>query len=126
MPPPPIPANHAEPSSALISRSAWPAKQTRMGRQQLEGPKIHTPGSLVHNLDVPDFFAGKPLRPGYQEAHNMYNDMRNHFAQRAYSSNNFELVVVKVTMMSLKPGNKNPSIVSVSMLTLTNRFMHHF
>jgi hypothetical protein len=95
-----------------------------MGHQQSEWLKIHKSGSLVHNLYVPDFFAGKPLHPAYQEAHNIYNDMLNHFAQHTYSSNNFELVVVKVTMLSLKPGNKNPSIISVSTIlhTLTKPF----
>jgi murein L,D-transpeptidase YcbB/YkuD len=54
-----------------------------------------------------------PVQPGYQEAHEIYNEMRQFFAQKAMSVHNGEVVVIKVTMMSLKPGNKNPSVVSV-------------
>ena len=42
---------------------------------------------------------------GYQEAHK--------FARKALSTHQNEVVVIKVTMMSLKPGYKNPQIVSV-------------
>jgi hypothetical protein len=54
-----------------------------------------------------------PLQPGYQEAHTRYDEMRRFFAQKAFTAHNGEVVVIKVTMMSLKPGNKNPSIISV-------------
>ena len=50
---------------------------------------------------------------GYQEAHIIYDDMRQFFARKASSAHGNEVVVLKVTMMSLKPGYKNPQIVSV-------------
>ena len=54
-----------------------------------------------------------PVHPGYQEAHGIYDEMRQFFAQKAKSVHNGEVVIIKVTMMSMKPGNKNPSVVSV-------------
>jgi hypothetical protein len=52
-----------------------------------------------------------PVQTGYQEAHGIYDEMRQFFAQKAMS--NGEVVVIKVTMMLLKPGSKNPSVVLV-------------
>jgi hypothetical protein len=54
-----------------------------------------------------------PLKHGYQEAHKLYDEMRLFFAQKASVAHNNEVVVIKVTLMTLKPGNKNPAIVSV-------------
>jgi len=42
------------------------------------------------------------LKPGYQEAHQMYNEMRNFFAHQAYATSNVELVNLKATMMWMK------------------------
>jgi len=67
---------------------------------------------------MPDFISNQVTEPGYQKAHERYNEVRNYFAHRAYAINNVELVVVKVTMMWMKPGNKNPSIVAVRNLIL--------
>jgi hypothetical protein len=119
MPPPPIP------NSASL-QLAWPKRGL-----QSPGPMVSIPGQLMNKLNVPDFFKHAPAFPGYQEAHKMYSDMRDHFAQRAYTTRNFELVIVKVTMMSMKPGNKNPSIVSVckyliGSLACSDIFTEHF
>ena len=54
-----------------------------------------------------------PFRAGYQDAHTRYNEMRMFFAQKTMTVHNGEVVVIKVTMMSLKPGNKNAVVVSV-------------
>lgn len=50
---------------------------------------------------------------GYGEAHKLYDEMRQFFAQKASSTHQNEVVVVKFTMMLLKPGYRNPQIVSV-------------
>ena len=55
---------------------------------------------------------------GYQEAHKLYDEMRHFFAQKASAVHNNEVVVIKVTMMTLKPGNKNPVMVSVRYLNV--------
>ena len=59
-----------------------------------------------------------PLNIGYQEAHKLYDKMRYFFAQKASAVHNNEVVVIKVTMMTLKPGNKNPMMVSVCPLNV--------
>jgi hypothetical protein len=107
MPPPPIPSGQL---TTMVSKKPWP---TWNNGQHIGGPKVFTPGQNANTMDIPDFFDKQPQQPGYQEAHAMYDKMRTHFAQQAHRSNH-ELVVVKVTMKSLKPGNKNLSIVSVS------------
>jgi hypothetical protein len=55
------------------------------------------------------------IRPdySYQEAHKMYDEMHQFFARKASSTHQNEVVVIKVTMMLLKPGYKNPQMVSV-------------
>jgi hypothetical protein len=54
-----------------------------------------------------------PAKAGYQEAHKLYDEMRQFFAQKASAVHNNEVVMIKVTMMMLKPNCKVPSIVSV-------------
>jgi hypothetical protein len=54
-----------------------------------------------------------PSQPGYREAYTRYDEMQRFFAQKAFTVHNGKVVVIKITMMSLKPGNKNPSIISV-------------
>lgn len=64
---------------------------------------------------VPKFVSNRDIQAqyGYQEAHKLYDDMRLFFAQKASSTHQGEVVVIKVTMMTLKPAYKNPQIVSV-------------
>ena len=80
----------------------------------ISGSNIITPGQLHCTLDIPDFFTNDLKFCGYQDAHRMYDLMQNYFAQQAYATHNSELIVVKMTMKSLKPGNQLPSIVSIS------------
>jgi hypothetical protein len=54
-----------------------------------------------------------PSQMGYQGAHKLYDEMRQFFAQKASTTHNNEVVMIKVTMMMLKPNCKVPSIVSV-------------
>src|SRR5882762_4578507 len=71
--------------------------------------------ALIRPIVVPKFVSNPtlPVKPGYREAHKLYDDMRQFFAQKAMSVHASEVVVIKVTLMSWKPGNRNPSIVSV-------------
>jgi hypothetical protein len=69
---------------------------------------------------VPNFISSPmPLQPGYQEVHTRYDEMQRFFAQKAFTVHNGEVVVIKVTMMSLKPSNKNLSIISVCKTQVT-------
>lgn len=55
-----------------------------------------------------------PIKLGYQEAHQYYCEMREHFASKAYISiSNAELVVTKVWLMTHAPTKKKPMCVSV-------------
>ena len=83
------------------------------------GPRVSTPGQFTNIVNIPDFFSIRSennVKPGYQEAHQMYDNMHDFFARQAFATNNMELVNLKATMMWLKPGNKNPSVVSVSII----------
>ena len=51
--------------------------------------------------------------PGYQESHAMYDEMRTYVANQAYKTQNWELVVVKVLAMVLKPGRVKAVIIKV-------------
>jgi hypothetical protein len=92
------------------------------GRQ---GPQ----GSTQAVVLVPNIVS-KPYLPskyGYQEVHAMYDEMRKWFAQRATSTYQNEVATIKVTLMSMKPNNKNPQMVMVRKndmvnSTLSNRF----
>jgi hypothetical protein len=50
---------------------------------------------------------------GYQKAHLLYDEMRQFFARKAMVEHQSEVVIIKVTMMSMKPGYRNPQVVSV-------------
>jgi hypothetical protein len=119
LPPPPVSADQI----GYLGRAPWPGSGNTIskGKGRLisgsssGGPRVSTPGQFANMINIPDFFHNlHTLKPGYQEAHQMYDDMRNFFARQAYATNNVELVNLKATMMWMKPGNKNPSVVSVS------------
>ena len=55
----------------------------------------------------------------FQEAHVRYDEVQRFFEQKAFTAHNGEVVVIKITMMLLKPGNKNPSIISVCKTQVT-------
>jgi len=98
------------------SKETWPKRGS--GSKQTSGhPNFDYRGHhsvTTRPIVVPKFISSPiPLQPGYQEAHTRYDEMRRFFAQKAFTVHSGEVVVIKVTMMSLKPGNKNPSIISV-------------
>ena len=69
---------------------------------------------LTQPIVVPKFISdSQSVPPGYQEAHQKYDEMQQIFGKKAMLVHNGEVVVIKVTMMSLKPGYKSPSVVSV-------------
>lgn len=107
----------------------WPGKSALpASRTTTAVPLISTssglPSSSRYSLNIgPTHWAAStlvsltpaPTNPGYQEAHQYYNEMREHFAKKAYASAaNVELVVVKVTFATLAPTKKSPLCISVS------------
>lgn len=106
---------------SIINRDTWP-KRGSSSKQNDGRSSHHGRGVSTRPIIVPKFVADPsfPIKPGYQEAHKLYDDMRQFFAQKAMSVHGGEVVVVKVTMMLLKPGHKNPSIVSNISETISN------
>ena len=93
------------------SRSPWP--NSRSASQaldvQIAGSSMFWPLVLPTFVIKPDL----PSKMGYQKAHDRYDEMRKFFAQKASTVHNNEVVMIKVTMMMLKPNCKQPSVVSV-------------
>jgi len=111
-------------STHIRHDSATPAQLTQ---QSLPWPK-HNDGLQSENqvnqimlqggfwpIVVPKFVSNHEIWPdySYQEAHKMYDEMCQSFAWKVSLMHQNEVVVIKVIMMLLKPGYKNPQIVSV-------------
>lgn len=115
------PANSTHNSRRMLPPPLPPGYNFRIAplqqRGTASGPVVSGPGSSQNyaSQPFPPLFQSTPLvLTGYQEAHNFYNGMREHYARKAYSNSlNVELVVVKVRMMMLPPGKKNPTLVWV-------------
>jgi hypothetical protein len=94
---------------------AWP---TRHGSTSKTSKTTNMNLVDKQTLMVPDFVL-KPQavlqssKYGYQEVHAIYNDMRSFFAKRATSKYQNEVATIKVTLMSMKPNNRNPQMVMV-------------
>ena len=93
--------------------SIQPYKATKFTGVQIPQIKSHS------TLPFPALKSKVLVNPGYQEAHDQYNDMRAHFAGKAFSNvANAEMIVVKVWMMVRVPNRKSPAPVSVYLLFL--------
>ena len=112
-PPAPNPPRHHDTHKSIISRDTWP--KASGSKRTSTRTSFHGQSVSIRPIIVPKFVSdpSPPVQPGYQEAHKIYDEMRQFFAQKAMAVHNGEVVVIKVTMMSLKPGNRNPSVVSV-------------
>lgn len=120
MHPPPPPTSN--PLLKTTGQKPWPKRVASSSTKQTQSHG--TSSTVYHNqsgsvmirpIVVPKFVSEPtlPVQPGYQEAHRIYDEMRQFFAMKAMSVHGGKVVVIKVTMMSWKPGNRNPSIVSV-------------
>jgi hypothetical protein len=116
MPPPPAPSTSSKflKQKSIINRDTWP-KHTS-GLEISTHPGAYGQTMLAHPIVVPKFIAeldSRSVLPGYQEAHQVYDEMQQFFAKKAMLVHSGEVVVIKVTMMSLKPGYRLPSVVYV-------------
>jgi hypothetical protein len=117
MQPPPAPTSTA--LHKTTGKKAWPIRGASNSKQiSMDRTVYHNKSgsNSIHPIVVPKFVSDPtlPVEHGYQEVHKRYDEMRQFFAQKAMSVHGGEVVVIKVTMMSWKPGNKNPQIVSIS------------
>ena len=118
MPPPSSPTSNSV-KKAIISRDTWPKGAS--GSKNRARPSSAFDGrAMITRPTVGPKFVSNPdsVLPGYQEVHLIYDEMRQFFAKKAMSVHNGEVVVIKVTMMSLKPGYRSPSVVSVRVTNL--------
>ena len=107
---------------SIINRDTWPHGVSGSGAKNSTHYDAKGRGLITRPVVVPKFVANPTQEgvSGYQEVHQIYNEMRQFFARKAMSVHNGEVVVIKVTMMSLKPGYKSPSVVSVRAMTKPN------
>lgn len=118
MPPPTsVPQSHAMPGShGFVLSQPWPSRHYSLAhptQYPQSGPLIALPGQFGQGEPIPNFFTTKPQTPGYQDAHQMYNQMRSFFASMAYKTQNHELVVVKSSFVVLRTGRTNPVLIEV-------------
>lgn len=109
---------HHDSATPVISQSThqslpWPKCNDGSQSENHVNQIMHQGGFWP--IVVLKFVSNREIQPdyGYQEAHKMYDEMCQSFARMALSTHQNEVVVIKVTMMSLKPGYKNPQMVSV-------------
>ena len=105
--------NGKVPWPTRLSLAGSSLKPTNIGR----GHGVDGRGVVM----VPDFVskpkAFLPSKFGYQEVHGIYDEMRTFFAKRASTYQN-EVATIKVTLMSMKPNNRNPQMVMVCKITI--------
>jgi hypothetical protein len=77
---------------------------------------------MMQAVIVPDFVskpqAFLPSKYKYQEVHALYDEMRRFFAKIATSKYQNEVATIKVTLMTMKPNNRNPQMVMVRKITM--------
>jgi len=95
----------------VTGKLPWPTRPRASGSSSKSTNTIH--GMAV----VPDFVANPQAflssKYGYQEVHAKYDQMRNFFAKMAMSTSQIEVATIKVTLMSMKPNNRNLQMVMV-------------
>ena len=91
---------------SIISRNSW---------LKHEHSSHYGQGVPIHPILVPEIVSepSMSVQPGYQEAHKIDDEMQLFLAQKSMSAHGGEVVIVKVTMVSLKPSNKSHSVISV-------------
>ena len=98
------------------SNQAGPSRATNTPNPAISGPIVSVPGdNRVNAPNLPQFLKNLPTNPTFPDADSAYSVMRNWLASRAFNPY-LELVIVKSSLMYMKPGNKRPSVVSVSSL----------
>jgi hypothetical protein len=98
----------------VTGKIPWPTRPS--GSASKSTNMTHGRDNLKQAM-VPDFVS-KPQaflssKYGYQEVHAIYDEMRKFFVMRATSTYLSEVATIKVTLMSMKPNNRNPQMVMV-------------
>ncbi|KAF8907004.1 hypothetical protein CPB84DRAFT_1959743 [Gymnopilus junonius] len=92
------------------------------------GPAVATPRLLNNATPIASLtLLSKlkiPSKPGYQESHQFYKEMREYMAGLAYASDNAELITFEVSMKVMTPGKVRPVLVGNVMETQKNIPVH--
>lgn len=104
------------PNGNMMGKIPWPVRPSGSTSKSTNANPSHGMGRMDRQAVVPDFVS-KPAflssKYGYQEVHALYDEMRTFFAKRATSTYQNEVATIKVTLMSMKPNNRNPQMVAV-------------
>lgn len=113
-----------------------PPNQPRLSPVLLQnhpGPNVLTPNRHASGSSIairfPPQLNDVALRPGYQEAHQLYVQMRDYYRDKAYATGDAEVVVIKARMMTLISTRITPVAVAVRILLrfqITNTDMDCF
>lgn len=80
----------------------------------LGGPRVITPYQVESGAPFPAKLGSMPQRPGYQEAHKYYTQLREYFAKKAWTnSDSINLILIKAWMVTRIPGKKKELYISV-------------
>jgi hypothetical protein len=114
-------AAHAMSVTVFTAASTKPTSSTSRPHvipgQQYKFSTINvvTPLNSYSMLPFPNTKNTPLVKPGYQEAHHLYDEMQKHFANKAYTTAaSSEVVIVKIWMINHVPTKKNPLPVLVS------------
>ncbi|KAJ6504738.1 hypothetical protein C8R47DRAFT_1316176 [Mycena vitilis] len=97
MPPPPTPSSSSQ----------------RHGQGGVHrGPQIYAPPNHApqHQPLFPRL-TQLPANPGYQEAHSVYEEMRSHFQNKAYSQGNTQTMLLRCWLATLEPRRATETLI---------------
>ena len=94
-------------------RTPWPKRLTTHTTETFQLQE--TSGGGLRPIVLPKFVSNPEIvdETGYQKAHQLYDEMQQFFTRKAMVEHQNDVVKIKVTMMLLKPGYRNPQVVSV-------------
>lgn len=129
MPPPafipgPIHPRRASANHQFVPLPNWPAAPgpSDIRRANPLGPNISIYGRDAQFIVYSDLLRTLPLKPGYQDAHKIYEEMRDQLARQAYALSVPEVVCVKAYLAVMIPRAKKPTLISVSVALYNSEF----
>ncbi|KAG1874154.1 hypothetical protein C8R48DRAFT_769549 [Suillus tomentosus] len=127
MPPPafipgPVHPRRASANHQFVPLPNWPAAPgpSDIRRANPLGPNISIYGRDTQFIVYSDLLRTLPLRPGYQDAHKIYEEMRDRLARQAYASSVPEVVCVKAYLAVMIPRAKKPTLISDIVESISN------
>ncbi|KAG1906201.1 uncharacterized protein F5891DRAFT_975631 [Suillus fuscotomentosus] len=127
MPPPafipgPVHPRRASANHQFVPLPNWPAAPgpSDIRRANPLGPNISIYGRDPQFIVYSDLLQTLPLKPGYQDAHKIYEEMRDRLARQAYASSVPEVVCVKAYLAVMIPRAKKPTLISDIVESISN------